>query len=316
MSRRAWSVGLSLVVLLLAGAGASGQQAFSLAFRYATGEVVEYDVTFTGSGGLRAPDGQFSPAGLQGSLRLNMTVAEVRGDGAARVQLRIPRAECQMSIGQERASFSLENGTVRWFANGREQSPPDADLSQAPVISVPLEFIVSPSGQIVEVVMPNVPGIANMQQMIPGLGVPQTENLGRPLLPEKPVVVGETWQEHSQVAPFGPALPVTVSSSRTLDSVSSDGGIELARISGYSEARFRANSLPLPMGMGAGEGFTVGVPDLKHTITSTEFFDVGAGRLVRGDYDFSFISRFSIGMQGQSQEASVEARLHATVQKR
>jgi hypothetical protein len=94
--------------------------------------------------------------------------------------------------------------------------------------------------------------------------------------------------------------------------------MEMARISGYTEARFRADSLPLPMGMGAGEGggMTIGVPDLRHTITSTEFFNVGAGRLVRGDYDFSFTTRVSVGMQGQSQEASVEARLHATVQAR
>jgi hypothetical protein len=242
-----------------------------------------------------------------------MTVAEVRSDGAARLQLRIPRADFQMSIAQDRASFTFENGKVRWFANGREQSPPDADLSQMPVISVPLEFVAAPTGQIVEVILPNVPGMANIQQMIPGLGVPQTQNLADPIFPETPVRVGETWRKYSQVAPLGPALPVTVSSSRTLDSVSNEGGIEMARISGYVETRFRANSLPLPMGMGGGEGggLTVGIPDLRHTVTSTEFFDVGAGRLVRGDYDFSFMTRVSVTMEGQSQEASVEARFQA-----
>ena len=317
MSRRACSLAVSMMLLFLAVAVGSAQEQVSLAFKYAAGDVLEYDVTLTGSGGLRAPDGQFSPAGIQGNLRLIMTVAEVRPDGTARLQLRIPRGDFQATVAQERANFSFDNGKVRWFANGREQSPPDADLSQMPVISVPLEFVAAPTGQIVEVILPNVPGMANMQQMIPGLGVPQTQNLGDPFFPEAPVRVGETWRKYSQVAPLGPTLPVTVSSSRTLDSVSNEGGIEMARISGYTEARFRANSLPLPMGMGAGEGgMTVGVPDLRHTITSTEFFDVGAGRLVRGDYDLSFMTRVSVGMQGESQEASVEARLHATVQAR
>jgi hypothetical protein len=318
MSRRACSLAVSVILLFLAVAAASAQEPVSLAFKYAPGDVLEYDVTVTGSGGLRAPDGEFSPAGIQGNLRLSMTVAEVRSDGNARVQLRIPRAEFQMSIAQDRASLSFENGRLRWFANGREQSPPDADLSQVPLISVPLEFIAAPTGQIVDIILPNVPAMANMQQMIPGLEAPQMQNLGDPIFPDSPVRVGETWRKYSQVAPLGPALPVTVSSSRTLDSVSNEGGIELARISGYTEARFRANSLPLPMGMGAGEGggMTVGVPDLRHTITSTEFFDVGAGRLVRGDYDFSFMTRVSVAMEGQSQEASVEARLHATVQAR
>jgi hypothetical protein len=309
---------LSLVLLLLAATGAPAQQAVSLAFKYAPGDVLDYDVTLTGSGGLRAPDGQFSPAGIQGNLRLSMTVAEVRPDGNARIQLRIPRADFQMSIAQERASFTFENGKVRWFANGREQSPPDADLSQAPLISVPLEFIAAPTGRIVEVIPPNVPGLANMQQMVPGLGPPQTQNLGDPLFPESPVRVGETWRKSSQLLPLGPTLPFTITSSRTLDSLSNEAGLQMARISGYAEARFRAGSLPLPLGIGAGEagGMTIGVPDLRHTMTSTEFFNVGAGKLIRGDYDFSFMTRVSVGMQGQNQEASLEARLHATMQAR
>jgi hypothetical protein len=316
MSRLIRYLAATAALLCLAPIAAAAQQTVPLAFNYSPGDVLEYDVTLTGSGALRAPDGQFSPAGIQGDLRLSITIAEVRPDGNARLQLRIPRADLQMNVADQRARLTFENGKLRWFANGREQSPPDSDLSQLPVLSVPLEFIAAPNGRIVDVVMPNLPAMPNMQQLVPGLGAPQLQNLGDAIFPDAPVKVGETWRKYTQLAPLGPTMPITVSSSRTLDSVSSEAGIQLARISGYTEARFSANSIPLPTAPGGGPAMTVGVPEMRHTVTSTEFFNVGAGRLVRGDYDFSFITRLSLGAAGHTQQSSVEARLHATVQAR
>jgi len=315
MLRFALILALAAAITGTAGGMAAAQEAIPLAFKYAPGDTLEYDVTITGSGGLRAPDGQSSPAGLQGNLRLSMTVGEVRSDGNARIQLRIPRADFQVSVAQDRARLAFENGKVRWFTNGREQSPPDADLSQTPLLGIPLEFVAAPNGRVVDIIMPNIPNMPQIQQMIPGLGTPQMQNMGAPIFPEGPVRVGETWRRSDQLMPLGPAMPITVTSSRTLDSVTDEGGIRLARISGYAESRFRSNPVSISPG-GANGGMTVGIPDLRQTVTSTEFFDLGAGRLVRGDYDFSFMTRVSVGVQGQNQEAGIEARFHATVQAR
>jgi hypothetical protein len=315
MPRLPRAFAITLAAVCLAATVAAAQEAVPLAFKYAPGDALEYDVTITGSGGLRAPDGQFSPAGLQGNLRLSMIVGEVQSDGNARIQLRIPRADLQVSVAQDRARLAFENGKVRWFTNGREQSPPDADLSQVPLLGIPLEFIAAPNGRVVDVIMPNLPNTPQIQQIIPGLGTPQMQNMGEPIFPDGPVKVGETWRRSDQLMPLGPTLPITVTSSRTLDSVTDEAGIKMARISGYAESRFRSDPVSVSP-RGANGGMTVGIPDLRQTVTSTEFFDLGAGRLVRGDYDFSFMTRVSVGMQGQNQEAGIEARFHATVQAR
>ena len=158
--------------------------------------------------------------------------------------------------------------------------------------------------------------VAKMQQMAPGLGAPQMKDLGDSLFPDTPVKVGETWRKTGQITPLGPTMPVTVTNSRTLDAVTNDGGIQMARISGYGESRFRSNPMNLSPGGGQGTQMTVAVPDLRLTATSTEFLNLGAGRLIRGDYDFSFLTRVSVGAGAQTQEGSIEARLHATVQAR
>ncbi|MFB3880354.1 MAG: hypothetical protein ACE149_03775 [Armatimonadota bacterium] len=315
MLRFAVSTVLVATLIGLVAGAAFSQEPVSLAFKYAAGDQLEYDVTITGSGGLRAPDGQFSPAGLQGSLRVSMTVGEVQADGNARIQLRIPRADFQVNVAQERARLAYENGKVRWFSNGREQSPPDADLAQVPLLGIPLEFVAAPNGRVVDVVMPSIPNASKLQQMVPGLGAPQLQNMGEAIFPDTPIRVGESWRRSDQLTPLGATMPITVTSSRTLDSVTDEAGIKMARISGYSEARFRSNPVSISPG-GSGGSMTVGVPDLRQTLTSTEFFDLGAGRLVRGDYDLSFMTRVSVGMQGQNQEAGIEARFHATVQAR
>jgi len=314
MSKLTRSLCLSLFVALAAVTGAAAQEGVVLAFTFTPGDVQEYDVSFSGSGGLRAPDGELAAMGMQGSCRLRLTVAEVLPDGSARLALLLQRADLHMTIGEDRARFSFANGRVRWYANGREQAPPDADIAQVPMVGVPLEFIASPRGQILDVILPNVQNLSGMQQMVPGLGTPQLKNLGEPLFPDKPVQVGETWRRSVSVMPLGPTMPVTVTTSRTLDSYSGVAAMGLAKISGYSETTFRAN----PMTVGPAESqMTVSMPEMKQTLTSTEFFNVTEGRLVRADYISSLVTRvsFAAGGQGQ-QEAGLEARFSATVQAR
>ena len=305
---------LSLLLALAAATAAAAQEGVVLAFKFTPGEVQEYDISFSGSGGLRAPDGEMAAMGMQGSCRVKITVGEVLPDGSARLGLLLQRAEVRMTIGDQRARFAFANGQVRWYANGREQAPPGEDISQMPMLGVPLGFVASPRGQILDVIIPNVQNLAGMQQMVPGLGAPQLKNLGEPLFPDKPVQVGETWRSSVSVMPFGPTMPVTVTTSRTLDSYGDTGPMGLAKISGYSETTFRAS----PMTVGPGESqITVSMPEMKQTLTSTEFFNVASGRLVRADYISSLVTRvaFAAGGQGQ-QEAGVEARFSATVQAR
>ncbi len=314
MSRLVRVLGLSVVaVALLATVSLAQNEGVQLAFKFNPGEVQEYDVSLSGSGGLRAPDGEMAAMGVQGSMRLSFTVLDVLPDGNARLGVRMPRANLQVTIGKEQARMSFENGQLRWFANGKEQAPPDQNISQVPLLGVPLEFIASPKGKIIDVILPNLQGLPGLPQLPPGLQTPQLQNLGDPIFPDAPVKVGETWRQVSQLTPIGPMAPITITTSKTLDSYSDTGGIGLAKISGFSDVRFRMN----PMTVSPGEqSVSVGVPDMRKTVTSTEFFNPTEGKLVRADYDTSFSMRLSLGMGGQSQEGSLEARFRTSVQGR
>jgi hypothetical protein len=314
MSRITRLLILSALAVIALGGGAVAQEEVDLAFKFTPGDVMDYDITMSGSGGLRAPDGELAAMGLQGNLRLSITVAEALPDGNARLQLLMPSADIRVTVGPQRARLVYSNGQIRWYSDGREQAPPDVDMSQAPMLGVPLEFLASPKGQILDVLLPEIADLAGMGQMVPGLGPPQFKNLGDPMFPDHPVKVGETWRRSVQVSPFGPQMPVTVTSSRTLDSYADQGGIGLAKISGHAEARLRAN----PMTVGPEDaGMTVSVPEMRETITSTEFFNPTAGRLVRAHYDVSFVTNVSFSGAGEGpQEAGLEARLHATIQAR
>ncbi len=314
MSRVACLVALAGLALTAAGGAASAQEQVDLAFQFTPGEVMDYDLTMSGSGELRAPDGELAAMGLQGSLRLKVTVAEVLPDGNARLQVLVPNADLRLTIGSQSARLVYANGRVRWYADGREQAPPEADINQVPLLGVPLELVVSPRGQMLDVVLPDIADLAGMEKMAPGLGAPQLKDLGDPLFPDHPVAVGETWRRSIQVTPFGPTMPLTVTSSRTLDSYTEQGGIGLARISGYTDARLRASAMPVGP---ADSGMALSVPEMRERITSTEFFNPTAGRLVRAHYALSFVTNmsFSGGNEGQ-QEVGVEARLNATIQAR
>jgi hypothetical protein len=305
----------AVVVVALAATACWAQEGVTLALKFTPGETQEYDVSFSGSGGLRAPDGQMSAMGVRGTCGLTVKVLEVRPDGSARLELQIPRIEAQATVGDQQARFSFANGQMRWYSNGKEQAPPEAaQLSQAPMLGVPLEVVASPRGQILDVVLPNLQNLAGMQQMVPGLGTPNLSNLGKPIFPEGPVAVGTSWRDSVTMTPLGPTMPVWVVNSHTLDSYTDTAGMGLAKISGHSEATFRMN----PMNVGPAESqVTVSVPDMKYMVTSTEFFNTTEGRLVRGDYSSSFMSNvaFSGGGQGP-QQAGLEARFSATVQGR
>jgi hypothetical protein len=301
------------LAFLVAAVPAAAEEGIPLAFKFNSGDVVQYGISFSGAGGIQSPDGELAPAGIQGNLRLLCTVVDTLADGSGRVQLLTPEASLRVSIGEQEASFSYQGGRIRWSADGTEHAPPDVDVSRIPFLGTPVTVTVAPNGRVTEVTVPGADSLSELQEVAPGLGTPRLEGLGEALFPDHPVRVGESWRRATQMTPLGPSMPVTVTSSRTLDELTEQGGLSLARISGYSEARFRAS----PMTVSPGEqDITVSVPEMLQTITSTEFFNTTAGRLVRADYTMSMSSTFGVGVGGQQQEAGLEARLQVTVQAR
>lgn len=283
-----------------------------LALKYATGDVITYDIGITGAGGVTAMGQSVSPLSLQGTLTLVQTVTRVFPDGSARVEARLPRAELTVRLDQEQVRFSWADGRLRWWAGGKESMPPQQDLSQAPLLGTPLTYTLTPTGQVKDVALPDPQLMDQLSQALPGLSLTPSAGLMGGVLPEKPVEVGETWRTSTTLTPLGPMLPIWLTTSYTLQSHEETGGFGIAKIAGYSEARLQgsgAQFAPTPE-------VAITIPEIRQTLTSTEFLNTTAGRLMRGDYDLGFSTRVSARVQGQEQAASVEARMRISLQAR
>jgi hypothetical protein len=301
-----------LAALLAPAVSGAAEQSVPLAFKFTPGDVVTYEVSFSGSGGLRSPDGDLAPVGIQGRCDIKHTVSEVLPDGSGKVQILMPTAEVSVTIGSERARFSYTGGRLRWYANGKEHSPPEADLSRIPLLGAPVVATIAPNGRVSDLLLPDAQMTAALQQAVPGLNLAQSQGFGQQVFPDAPLKVGETWRHTARLSPLGPAMPIIANVSRTLESYDEQGGIGLARIRGFAEARVQGSSLPLP---GAGD-VKVAIPEVHQTVTSTEFFNTTLGRLIRGDYDLSFSTRVSVEVGEEQKDAGLEARLHMSVQAR
>ena len=308
--------GLVVALAALAGLAVAGvgcaQQGVPLAFKFATGDVLQYDVTLSGAGGMSAGEGSLTPVSLQGSFSVVQRVTRVLADGSAQLETRIPRGEITLVFDRETARFSYGDGKLRWYANGKESSPPQGDLSKVLLLGAPLTYTMAPDGLVRDMVLPAPQVLGGMAKSLPALDPSAIQGMGEAVFPSAPVRVGETWRKTAQLAPLGPGFPLSATVSRTLASFDDRGGIGLAKITGFAEVRLRGAGSPVF----SAQDVSISVPEIKQTITSTEFFNATVGRLLRGDYDLAFSARISAKAGGQEKGGALEARLRVSVQAR
>lgn len=305
-----------LAVLVFLGAqvaAPAAQGPVTLALKFAVGDTMQYDISFSGGGGMTAPGAELTPLGAQGILSLSQRVVEVLPDGSGRLEVRLPKADLQVSIKDEKVGFSWADGKLRWFAGGQESSPPsDVDLSKIPLLSTAMIITIAANGIVRDVAFSDPKLMAEIAKQVPGFGLGQLQAGQAPVFPDKPVAVGEMWRNTFQLLPFGPSQPVNVSVSRTLDSYEEQAGVGVAKISSFTDTRFRGGA---PFNI-PGQQLSFSMPEARETVTSTEFFDTTRGRLLRGDYDIAFSTQFSVTAAEAERSGGVEARLRVSVQAR
>lgn len=312
------SIPILLLLLVFAIAAACAAPAFSAAqsvplmLKFTPGETLQYDVTFSGSGNVTAPGADLAVLGLRGNLTVVQKVVEVLPDGSGRLETTIPRLEVDVTLADHQARFSFVGGRMRLMADGKESSPPDtASLQNIPLLMTPITFTVAPDGRTTGISLADQQLLGQLSQVIPQLDAAQMWRSSEPLFPSSPVAVGETWRRSARYLPFGPQMPIIATISHTLDEYTEKEGMGLARISGFADA-----SLAGSQQLNAPGGVSVAIPELRETITSTEFFNTTKGQLVRGDYDVSLRTRFAVQAAEQSQSGRLEARLRVSVQAR
>jgi hypothetical protein len=314
MSRSATRLALALLVcsVPLCNAALSAEPAVPLVLKFAAGDVLRYEVSFSGGGGVTVPGSEVSVVGLQGTLSVVQKVVEVLPDGSGRLETTIPHVQVDVTIGQDKASFTFADGKLRWFANGKEAAPPDETaLRNLPLLMAPVVVTVAPNGRTTGLSLADPQLLSQLSQALPGLDLSKTVPADAPVFPDTPVSVGESWRQNTQYLPLGPQMPVTVSISRTLDSYTEQAGMGVAKISSFADARVQGTGE-----LAAPGGFGVSVPELRQTITSTEFFNATKGQLLRGDYDIGFHAGFAVTLGEQRKSGAVEARLRVSVQAR
>lgn len=304
------------VLLLIAWASSAvgAQEAVPIAFKFAPGEVLRYDISVSGVGNLSVPGAESTSVAMQGSFGLAQSVLEVTQEGSAVLETLLPRADLVVTIKDQQAKFSFAEGKLRWFTNGKEQTPPQVDLSKAPLLQSPLRITTKPDGSVTNIGFTNTELLELLAKSVPGMpsgGLGHNLPLANssPILPSAPVKVGETWSRAEKV-PLGPGQYLDCSLNRTLDSVTKQGGLEIAKIVGSGEARFRGNpKLTVP----GGQPMELSIEELRQSFGSTEFFNVSTGRLIRGDYEARLNTKMSAGMMGQTQSAGLTFRVIVSV---
>ena len=313
MVRLAQVLALALLMSLLVATGVGAQEGVPLALRFAPGDVMQYQISLSGSGALTAPDGERSPAGLRGTLTCVLTVSEVRSDGSARLQCLLPTGDIDLTLGQRAFRFSYAGNTLRWYADGREYAPPPTGTASVPFAQVPLLFTLAPNGRISEVSIPNGGLMQVLQGSIPGFDLARIQVLGEPLLPDSPVTLGETWRHTSQLLPLGRVLPINVNLSSTLESFTETEGIGLATIASYAEATYAGAPASLSP---TSARVRLSLEQLRATLTATQFLNTTTGRLIMGNYEQAISARVLVTVDNTRQTGSLEARLHFDLQAR
>ena len=312
MRHQICSILLCLAACLALQTSSLAQQTIPLAFKFGAGDVVHYDVSISGSASLMVTGQKVTPVSIRGAISLIQSVAQAFPDGSGRIETRIPSGELTMTLDKEQVKLIYANNQVRWYANGKESTPPQGDLSKVPLIGTPLVYTMMPDGRVKDVAIADPALISQVTRSLPKFDFAAMQSMGGGVFPAAPVAVGETWRNTTRIAPIGPQYPVTVSTSRTLDSYTDAGGIGLSKIVGFAETRFGGMpAIPLP-----GQDVSIAISDIRHTINSTEFFNTTSGRLMRGDYDIAFSTQLSAQAGGEQKAAGIEARLRLNVQSR
>jgi hypothetical protein len=305
-----------LLILLVAPAvpAAGADEAVPIAFKFSQGDAINYDVSASGAGTMSVPGAEATSVGFQASCAVSQTVAQANEDGSAVLEMLVPRAEITVTIGGKQGRISYADGKVRWFTDGKEQTPPQVDLSKAPLLQLPIRLTTRPDGSVTEIGFANTEFLDMLSKAVPGLpsgvlgqSLPLANST--PVLPTAPVKVGEAWTRTEKV-PLGPNQYLDCEIRRTLESVTKQGGLEIAKIVGSGGMRFRGDSKISAPG---GQPLDISISDLRHTLGSTEFFNLTTGRLIRGDYEMRFSTKVSAAMAGAPQAGSVSLRILASV---
>jgi|GEM_PF-5100546 len=259
---------ICLALLGILGQFALAQAPMPLEFKFTQGQNLNYLATFNATGSMLM---QPAPAqmpnmtmSLQGNMDFSQQVTQVYPDGSADLSLRLPRAALNMSAMGQQFNVLLQSGKINLTVNGQpQQTPPDANLSQFPLIGVPLKMRMDKLGKVTDFSLPNFGALTEIMKSS-GMDMSSMMKFSQNQLPDHPVAVGDSWIQNIALPMVPGSPPLQIKTVNTLLGFEGVGGQQTAKIQIKGTAAACNLKMPTPAMPGGGQN----MPKIDTTIES------------------------------------------------
>jgi hypothetical protein len=275
---------------------AAPEQSALLRLKFAPGETMRYRIH----------------ADVQGTMRMNMPMSGqgsmmpgelpiqvvIQGEGVAKVlrvdaagaaRLRASADNLKMNVGVmgQNLVFSIKGGKYSVTQNGKRveggKIPMVPGGGKIPGLQEPIEIKVGPRGEVLDL---SIPGFTEMMKMMPGMSIKDMMK-GQILLPEQPLVMGQTWSQSQTETLPGTNTPISYEMKMALNGIETwAGGRKIAnvRVESVTAGHNLDMGQAMKQSMPQGGPPVAGTMNIDEQLGGTMLFDTTRGKLIRFDF--------------------------------
>jgi hypothetical protein len=290
----------------------------ALEFKFTPGQNLNYLATINATGSMVM---QPAPAqmpnmtmSLQGNMDFSQQATQVYPDGSADLALKLPRAAINVLAAGQKFNALLQNGQLSVTINGQtQQMPPDANLSQFPLIGTPLKIRMDKLGKVTDFSLPNFGALTEMMKSS-GMDMSSMMKFNQNQLPDHPVAVGDSWTQNIAIPMTPGSPPMQIKMVNTLLGFEGVGGQQTAKIQIKGSATGCNLKMPTPTIPGANQN----MPKIDTTIESmnmdmegTIWFAPQLGRMMKSQQAMTLKEVISVsGAPGGPQKSTMDMRMN------
>ena len=266
--------GICTILLLLACVSSALAQApISLKYKFVPNQVLNYATTMRGTASIAAQGAPMmvGDTNIKGSLDLRQRILGIRPDGAATVQLSCPRMAFNITLPGQTMALLWQNQKFTVTLNGQSTSAPSKELAALPLFGKPLRMVMSPYGKVLD-----MPDLTQLQGMMGNVDFSQMMKLGQNQLPDRPVMVGETWSTSTNVPVPGSSQSLITNATYTLAGIETVGSQQAARINFITSSSGSGISITAP-----NTNQSVSIDQLTENSQGSMLFGLQSGKLLR-----------------------------------
>jgi hypothetical protein len=274
------------------------QESLLLRLKFSPGEVMRYRIFADAQGVVRMNIPMPSQSPIPPELPVRVVIQGVgiakvlRLDAAKAARLRVGGDDLTMTTQFMGQSFTMKvkGGKYSLTQNGKPVQAGKAPLmpkgTRIPFIQEPLEVKVGPRGEVLDIA---IPSMGNLAALMPGMTMQQMLK-DQILLPEEPLVVGQTWSaDRTQNLP-GTTTPVTYGIRMALEKIETWEGkrqVGALRIESVTTVRDMDLSKFAGAQMPQGQPSVAGTMSMEQQLGGNMLFDATRGLMMRFDFQAS-----------------------------